>query len=197
MLDEDRVDEVLGFWFSGSEAERQQRWWKKDPAVDARIRERFADLAERAHSEELDAWAEDPWGALALVILLDQLHRNMYRDSPRMYAGDAKALALSRYALEEGHLGSLDLDERMFLLMPMMHAEELAPQERLVRLLKAWREEEAFEDRSESLEQLIDYAEQHRDIVARFGRFPHRNDILGRSSTEEELAFLEEPGSSF
>jgi uncharacterized protein (DUF924 family) len=174
-----RPEAILREWFSDPD-----RWWAPDPAFDRHLRERHEHDVEAALRGDLDGWAQTPRGALALVILLDQIARNIYRGTPRMYAGDAKALATSLSVIESGEDRSLSEDERQFLYMPLMHCEDRALQERSL---------EKFRELGSSL----DYAEQHAEVVFRFGRFPHRNAILGRASTPEEIEFLKQPGSSF
>ena len=175
------VDEVLEFWFADP-----ARWWKKDPAFDAEIRSRFSELHELIERGEQEDWRKAPRGALAYVIVLDQFSRNMFRGTARMFASDARAIAAARAAIEGGDDQALDPAERTFLYMPFMHSEDHADQERSVALFQ-----------SLSAPDQVRYAEQHRDIVRRFGRFPHRNELLGRASTPEELEFLTQPGSSF
>ena len=172
-------DEILDEWFSDP-----SRWWKKDPDFDARLRTTYGESVEAALRGELDAWAESPRGAVALVILLDQWTRNIYRDTPRMFDGDERALATSLAVIDGGGESALSSDERYFLYMPLMHSEARSLQKRSV---------EKFRE----LDRGVDYAERHAEIVFRFGRFPHRNAILGRESTAEELDFLKQPGSSF
>ncbi len=181
------ADTVLEFWFTeASPAD----WFERSDAFDAKIRERFAGALEAARAGGLDDWAATPRGCLALIILIDQFSRNLYRDSPEAWSADPTVLALTRRALEAGHDAELGKDERKFLYMPLMHSEALADQEDCVRLFRELADGDA-EDIS------LDFAVRHRDIVARFGRFPHRNETLGRASTAEEIAFLEEPNSSF
>ncbi len=175
------VEDVLSFWFADP-----ARWWRKDPAFDDEIRSRFAGLHAAVVRGEHEAWRDTPRGALAYVIVLDQFSRNMFRDSARMFAGDAQALSAARATVDRGDDHALTSDERLFLYMPFMHSEELADQDRCMTLLEALGR--SFE---------LDYARRHRDIVARFGRFPHRNQLLGRTPTPEELEFLKQPGSSF
>jgi uncharacterized protein (DUF924 family) len=196
-------DDVLEFWFGwffedGSVPEETSaRWWTKDPAFDASIRERFGEVLEAASRGELDAWKETPSGVVALVVVLDQLSRNAYRDTPRAFANDARALALAEQAYERGDFDALPPMQAYFLAMPFMHAESLAAQERCITLFRRLAARAASEKVKKTLEGGADFAERHRAIVERFGRFPHRNAILGRESTPEELAFLEQPGSSF
>jgi len=175
------MDEVLEFWFTHSD-----RWWDKDAAFDAEIRQRFGELHAEVSRGEHEDWRATPRGALAYVIVLDQFSRNMFRGTPGAFASDPQALAAARDALARGVDQSLTPEERSFLYMPLMHSEDLADQERCVELFRALGN--AYS---------LGFAEQHRDIIARFGRFPHRNAILGRASSPEELAFLTQPGSSF
>ncbi len=175
------IDDVLSFWMSDP-----ARWWKKDPAFDEQIRERFLALHEAIDRGEHEGWLDTPRGALAYVIVLDQFSRNMFRESPRAFASDPRARAATKRALERGDDRALPVDERVFLYMPLMHSEDLADQERSVELFGALG----------AAEQLR-FAQVHRDIVRRFGRFPHRNGPLGRTSTPEEIEFLKGPGSSF
>ncbi|MCC7536395.1 MAG: DUF924 domain-containing protein [Deltaproteobacteria bacterium] len=175
-------DVVLEFWFGLDPA----RWWKKDPAFDAEVRSRFADLHAAVERGEHEGWRATPRGALAYVIALDQLSRNMFRGEARSFASDARALEAARDAVAQGFDAALPPTERPFLYMPLMHSESLEDQERCVALFRAL-----------GSEGQLRFAEQHRDIVARFGRFPHRNAILGRDSTPAELEFLTQPGSSF
>jgi uncharacterized protein (DUF924 family) len=171
-------------------------WWKKDPAFDDDIRDRFEPAHTLAARGALDGWKATPRGRLALVILLDQFSRNMYRGTPRAFAQDARACECTLEAIVEGDEQGLGIMERSFLYMPLMHAEDVDLQHKSVaafeRLCRA-----APETLRKAVEQTLDYAKKHAEIVERFGRFPHRNTILGRSSTPEEVTFLTQPGSSF
>jgi uncharacterized protein (DUF924 family) len=173
--------EVVTFWLG----QNDKVWFSVNPAFDAEVLSRFAEPVERAKSGRLDHWADDPEGALALVILLDQMTRNIYRDSPEMFAADSKALEVARRAIGRGFDMDLPKDKRRWLYMPFMHSEDLADQERSVELF-------ARSEISESLPFAVD----HADIIRRFGRFPHRNAILGRETTPEEEAFLAGGGFS-
>lgn len=193
------MDEILDEWLGPGDVPdrtRQQRWWTKDPAFDAHLRERFGALLERAARGELDEWAETPRGALALVILLDQISRNVYRGTARAFAQDAKAREIMRRALERGMERELPPMHQVFLLMPLMHSEDLGDQRESVARFEALAQR-AEGELGEALRGNADFARQHLVIVERFGRYPHRNAVLGRASTEEEEAFLREPGSSF
>ena len=145
---------------------------------------------------ELEEWKTEPRGSLAFVILCDQFSRNMYRDTPRAFAFDSLALETSRTALESGFQDDLADVEAYFLFMPFMHSEEPEDQRECVRLFRERRDSARPAVRG-MLGRALEFAERHRDIVERFGRFPHRNKILGRQSTPEELEFLEQPNSSF
>jgi uncharacterized protein (DUF924 family) len=173
--------EVVRFWLGQNE----KVWFSADPAFDAEVLSRFAELVERAKSGALDHWADTAEGALALVILLDQMTRNIYRDSPEMFAADGKALSVAERAIERGFDQELPKGKRRWLYMPFMHSEDLADQERSVDLFT----------RSEIAES-VPFAVDHADIIRRFGRFPHRNAILGRQTTPEEAVFLAGGGFS-
>ncbi|BDA86169.1 hypothetical protein Sa4125_37110 [Aureimonas sp. SA4125] len=165
---------IIDFWREAG----PDRWFFADADFDSLIRQRFLDIYERAALGELDSWTEEPNGALALVLLLDQFPRNMFRGHRRMYQTDAKALHLAREALARGDHLAVGDDVNQFLVLPLMHAEDLAMQDACVALM-----EEVDPDN-------LSFAHEHRETVRRFGRFPHRNVILGRPSSEEELEFL-------
>lgn len=169
---------VIAFW---SEA-GPSLWFAKDAAFDRRFRETFIATHEAACRGEFDHWLKTPGGALALTLLLDQFPRNAFRGTPRMYASDPKALAVANAAIAAGRDRHIDADLRLFFYLPYAHSEALADQERSVALCRA------LDANS------LAHAEGHRDIVKRFGRFPHRNVILGRATTDEEQRFLDEGG---
>ena len=177
------ADEVLQFWF---EALKPAQWWRANPALDAVIRERFGALHREAASAELYAWRGTPRGRLAEVIVLDQFSRNLHRGTPHAFACDAMALVLAQEAVDRGVAATLQPRECAFLCMPFMHSESRRIQAESERLFR----EPGLADNLES-------ALAHKAVVDRFGRFPHRNAILGRESTAEELAFLTQPGSRF
>jgi uncharacterized protein (DUF924 family) len=194
-------NDVLSYWFGDIEAPdfprpRPEIWWGKDEAVDAKIKADFSETLIAAGAGELAGWKNSPRGLLGHIILLDQLSRNMHRNSPDMYALDGEAQDLVMLALENDTHLALTATERSFLYMPLMHAENLALQRLGVRLF-AQAVRHAPPAGLKGAEFTLDYAKQHEVIVGRFGRFPHRNEILGRTSTPEEIAFLKEPGSSF
>jgi len=177
------VDEVIGFWFGELEP---AQWFRKDPALDAEIAARFAALLEAAGRGELWSWRLSARGRLAEVIVLDQFSRNSHRDTPLAFTRDPVALVLAQEAVAGGIDRHLEVPWRAFLYMPWMHSESLAIHDEALGLFD-----------QPGLEENLRFEHRHRDIIARFGRYPHRNAILGRPSTPEELAFLEQPGSSF
>jgi len=180
----EQAAEVLEFWFVQS---RPRQWFAKDPAFDALLRQRFLGLTRQALAGELDTWGAEPAGGLALVLLLDQFPRQIWRDTAMAFAGDSQALALSLKAVELGWLETEpEQARRQFWLMPLMHSEELAVQETALPLFERYADPRT-----------ADFARRHRDVIARFGRFPHRNAPLERVSSAEELAFLQTPGSRF
>jgi uncharacterized protein (DUF924 family) len=192
MNDQRRLAEVLLFWF-GAPAERgkaDRRWFVKSDAFDREVRERFLALYQDAAAGELVGVREDPSECLALILLLDQFPRNMFRGTPRAFATDALALETARHALARGFDRGMPAVERLFVYLPFEHSESIADQERACELMKPL---DALQPQLEAYR----YAVLHRDIIRRFGRFPHRNAILGRDSTPEELEFLQGPGSSF
>ena len=197
-----RIDEVLGFWFGPLDAdgcadsEHSARWWKKDAGMDEEITRRFGELHRAVRARELDDWLAEPSGRLAQVIVLDQFSRNMFRGKPASFASDPRALEVALDALDRGDHRTLPRDQRFFLYMPLMHIEDLAMQERMVALFEDLLAE-APPALREKTAGFVKYAEMHRDIIRRFGRFPHRNAILDRTSSPEEVTFLEQPGSSF
>jgi uncharacterized protein (DUF924 family) len=174
-------DDVIAFW---REAGRE-KWFTKDEAFDAAIRKRFPALLESAARGDLATWEETPDGALALVIVLDQFPRNLFRSTPRAFASDAKARAVTARALARGFDRRCEKDLAAFLYMPLVHSEALVDQEHAVALFEALGSPENLRS-----------AREHRDIIARFSRFPHRNVVLGRAMTEEEQVFLDEGGFS-
>ena len=182
--------EVLQFWFGEPRGPRQKRWFEKDPAFDAEIRSRFLQLYEALARSEQGNWLEGATHCLARVVVLDQFPRNMFRGTARAFATDPLALQAARHALGRGYDRGLLPVERLFLYLPFEHSESLEDQELACELCRPLA---AFPETDDAYR----YAVAHRDIIARFGRFPHRNAILGRPSTGEELEFLEQPGSGF
>jgi uncharacterized protein (DUF924 family) len=172
-------------------APRNDLWFKATPAQDAELRERFGADVQAALAGQRDGWAATPRGRLALVLLLDQLPRNLFRRQPEAFAGDARAQALVQAALAAHEDEALPTIGRVFLYLPLTHAEALPLQDECVRRFERLRAEAAPE-RHAALEDNLRYARLHRDIVARFGRFPHRNAALGRDSSPQELEFLKD-----
>ncbi|WP_247119695.1 DUF924 family protein [Kordiimonas marina] len=179
-----RAEDIVYFWFTEI---TPQDWWRKDASFDAMIRRRFLPLYEAAAQGELAPWRDTPRGRLAEIIVLDQFPRNMFRDTPRAFATDAMALVCAQEAVRAGADEALPPYWRAFLYMPYMHSESRTVHETSIELFAATPE----------LSENLKFAHAHKDIVDRFGRYPHRNAIVGRSSTAEELAFLTQPGSGF
>ncbi len=186
---------VLDFWFGAADSagygEIHKSWFSKDEAFDRQIRERFGALIEQALRGEYAEWAADALSALAQILLLDQFTRNAFRGTARAFAGDARALAAASRMVGSRQDEALPTFMRSFVYMPFEHAEGLATQDEALRLFKR------LVAGTDDPQKLVDFAECHRAIVERFGRFPHRNDILGRQSTAEEIEFLKQPGSGF
>lgn len=182
--------EILAFWFGPEPHASRNVWFRKDSTFDAEIGRRFGPAVEAALAGAYREWTTTAQGTLARVLLLDQFPRNLFRDQPRSFAGDADALEMATAAVDSGGDRALDRYERWFLYMPFEHAEDRAAQERSLALFGALARETADAG-------LLHWAEKHAEIIRRFGRFPHRNAILGRPSTPEETAFLREPGSRF
>lgn len=186
--------EVLDFWFGrvGTPEYCRPRdvWFKKDPAFDEAIRAHFLDLHRQAAAGQLQSWQAAPDSALALIVVLDQFSRNLFRGSSRAFAADAQALAVAQSAVTKGFDRLLAPVQRWFVYLPFEHAEDLALQRRSLELFESLREDADSAG-------TIDYARRHLEIIERFGRFPHRNAVLGRVSTPEEAEFLKQPGSGF
>lgn len=174
---------VIDFWFNELEP---RQWWIKDDALDRQLRERFLSLYEQARRCELSGWRQSAAGTLAEILLLDQFSRHIHRGTPLAFAQDAQALVLAQYAIERGMDKSLSTIQRGFLYLPFMHSESPVMQQESVRLYSELGEPSH-----------LDFAHRHRAIIERFGRYPHRNTILGRASTPEEVEFLRQPGSGF
>ena len=188
-----RASDVLSFWFGepGSAEYLRPRdlWFTKSEATDRLIAERFRPVVDRALAGEHDDWAATPRGALALVVLLDQFTRNVFRGTPRAFAGDPRALAIATRLVDTSRDLTLAPVERWFVYMPLEHSERLLDQYESVRQFERLA--------ADGLDAPLDWARRHFEVVRRFGRFPHRNAILGRESTPEETEFLKQPGSAF
>jgi uncharacterized protein (DUF924 family) len=178
-----RPDTVIKFWFEETDS---KYWWKKDVDFDQLIEERFEIAHHMATQGALASWRETPLGRLAEIIVLDQFSRNIFRDSPQAFAFDEQALALAQEAVKVKADENLEPVQKSFLYMPFMHSESLAMHEIATNLYQA-----------PGLEGNLDFELKHKVIIDRFGRYPHRNEILGRESTPEEIEFLKESGSSF
>ncbi len=174
---------VLEFWFEEIDP---RSWWKKDPDFDAHIRRRFGDLHRCAVACELNHWRRSPPGRLAEIILVDQFSRNIFRDRPEAFAWDPLALALAQEAVAAESDRALEGPQRAFLYMPYMHSESTLVHETAIALFSA-----------PGLEDNLKFERRHKAIIDRFGRYPHRNAVLGRTSTAEEIEFLQQPGSGF
>jgi len=191
-----KAQEVLDFWFGppGSEVASGPRreWFVKSDAFDDRIRQHFGTAIDQALAGGLREWdLEGPQGALARLLVLDQFTRNAYRNTPQSFAGDTLALAAARQLVDSGAHKELPPLQRAFVYMPFEHAEDAYMQERAVELFTNLAAEHP------GFDEMLDYAHRHRGVIARFGRFPHRNEILGRASTPDEIEFLGQPGSRF
>lgn len=196
------ISSILNYWF-GEQADdvmtaRTQAplWWKKSAQVDAEIKSRFGEDVVRAGAGALDDWAQEPRGRLALILLCDQFTRHIYRDTPQAFSLDYRAQAWTREGLAQKADQALRPIERVFFYLPLEHSEAIADQEQAVRLFESLKAG-VSPDAQAVFDGFLDYAIRHRDIIARFGRFPHRNAALGRRSTEQEIDFLKQPGSSF
>ncbi|MEM7044558.1 MAG: DUF924 family protein [Pseudomonadota bacterium] len=185
LAEEDRqaINAMLDFWFA---EDTRPRWYQSTKAFDELCRERFGQLVERAANGDLADWEGSAEGALALCLLLDQMPRNLFRGTSKAFATDGDAVAVAARAIDKGFDQTLDNERRTFLYLPFQHSEDLAQQERSVVLSTALGDDK-----------FLDYAVEHADIVRRFGRFPHRNAILGRVSTPEEQAFLADGAKSY
>ena len=196
---DERIEQILSYWF-GQPAEGEERpsghelWWEKSARVDRHIEKTWGKLVEKAKAGELDAWTSSAKGRLAVILLLDQFPRNIFREQPDAYAGDGKALELCYDGLDEGMDLTLTVAQRCFFYMPMMHAEDVDAQLACVETFQELVSEVSGEDK-ELAESFLRHAEQHRDVVERFERFPTRNAILGRQSTPEESAYLQQSGA--
>ena len=188
------MNEVLDFWFGRSNSPEfgkvQDKWFKKDVDFDTEVRSNFLGQYELAASGKLDSWQESPDNCLALILLLDQFPRNMFRETPQAFATDSKALAAAEYAVNHNFDSQLLTVQKWFIYLPFEHSENLEHQQNSVELFSRLQSEPDSQS-------VIDYAIRHLEIIERFGRFPHRNQILGRETTLEETEFLKLPGSGF
>ena len=196
------VESILHYWFGGATddaeivREKSALWWKQDSKVDAEIRRRFEMMLNAEIKNEFASWSSSPRGQLARILLCDQFPRNMYRDSPRAFDYDERARKLAREAIDAGQDKKLRPVERVFLYLPFEHSETVDDQTLSLRLYTALVEYVPETDRP-TYQKFLEFARKHKEIIDRFGRFPHRNAILGRQSTAAEAEFLKGPGSSF
>ena len=192
------IKQVLDFWFAGEPLGKEQmaRWWQKNEKVDADIRARFSQLVDDIYHCMGDKWSETPEGRLAAIICLDQLPRNMYRNQPESFKYDDKALTLCKEGLDLQQHKSLPALWQSFFLMPLMHSENMDDQRCCLREFTALAAEADGQVKA-YIENSMQFAQKHLDIIEQFGRYPHRNTILGRTSTEAEQSFLMQAGSSF
>jgi uncharacterized protein (DUF924 family) len=184
---------VLAFWFDPA---HKDKWYKRDLAFDAQIREQFGYLVDAAAAGHLNHWSNTPSGWVALLILLDQFPRNIYRDDPRAWALDLLAQQIVVSGVEEGFDRQLPPIQRVFAYMPLEHAEDIGLQQRSVQLFECLCDSLPADER-DHYTGFLDYARGHESVIKRFGRFPHRNVVLGRETTPEEKVYLAEHGSSF
>lgn len=189
-----RVNEILDFWFGRSDepsyGKKRSIWFNKNSEIDQEVRTYFLTDFEQAVAGQLDDWQQSPRSCLALILLLDQFPRNMFRGTPQAFAGDSQALSAACHAVEAGFDKQLLTVQRWFIYLPFEHSENLAHQQQSVELFTS------LSDDPDSAS-TIDYAIRHKSVIERFGRFPHRNQILGRKTSPEEAEFLKQPGSSF
>jgi uncharacterized protein (DUF924 family)/nitroreductase len=200
--DEAQIEEILEFWFgpvdeSGHATDPYaKRWWTKDPEFDETIRRRFLPVYDAIREGRHEDWLSSARGRLATIIVLDQFSRNMFRGTARMHESDARALDIALSGIDLGFDRALPGDLRAFCYMPLMHAESRAAQDACVRLFRDYAAELPGPD-GERIRSNVKFAELHRDIIVRFGRFPHRNAILGRTPTDDERQYLDEGGATF
>lgn len=194
--------DVLRLWLGAHPLERaamqrvQGQWFRKNDTFDDLLRQRFGAAIAAARAGRLDHWAEDAQGRLALLIVLDQFSRNVFRGQPDSFAADAQALAIALAGIERGHDQAVPPMARIFCYLPLEHAEDAALQARSVALFAALRDAPDAEPKA-FFDGTLEYAHKHQDVIARFGRFPHRNAILGRASTPDEVVYLAQPGAGF
>lgn len=197
-------DEVLAFWLGAARPSNaqalaiKQQWFTKSDAFDARINAQFAPTVQAALAGQLDGWADEAWSCLALLVVLDQFTRNIYRGTPQSFAGDPKALAVAQRAIAQGLDQQLPAVTRIFVYLPLEHAEDLALQAQSVNAFAQLAQHNPSPaDVHDVLVGTLDYAHRHQAVIQQFGRFPHRNAILGRTSTPQELDYLAQPGAGF
>ena len=199
-----RINQVLHFWFGDLKKnevpgdDKQKSWWMKDTEYDKRIKDNFGNDLKMAINGELDYWKTSPEGSLALIILLDQFSRNIYRDTSKAFSQDNKSIQICLEGIEKGFDKKLHPVQRIFYYIPLMHSEDIDMQEKSLKyfsgLSEQYKEQKSIAD---VVSNSYEFAVKHYDIIKRFGRYPHRNEILGRESTPDEIEFLKQPGTSF
>jgi uncharacterized protein (DUF924 family) len=198
----DRIEDILDFWFGEldehgcASPNQRKRWWAKSDRFDETVKAQFLDDYEAIVEGEREVWRTTARGALAYIIVLDQFSRNMFRGTSKMFEADELARDVCYEGLESGFDAELGFDERVFFYLPLEHSESMDDQMRCLEVFQSL-VEEAPEHLEHDARNYLDFADRHRAIIERFGRYPHRNEALGRASTSEEIAFLETPGSSF
>jgi len=202
--DREKIKKIVHFWFGDLKKnevpgdDKQKSWWMKDAEFDKRIKDNFGNDLKKAINGDLDDWKTSPEGSLALIILLDQFSRNIHRDTIKAFSQDDKSIEICLEGIEKGFDKKLHPVQRIFFYIPLMHSEDIDMQEKSLKyfsgLVKEYKESESVAD---VVSNSYKFAVKHYDIIKRFGRYPHRNEILGRESTPEEIEFLNQPGSSF
>ncbi|MDH3413125.1 MAG: DUF924 domain-containing protein [Gammaproteobacteria bacterium] len=198
----DDCEEIIYFWLGDAPGsvkaleQRKRMWFSADPQLDAEIESRFGALLARQAAGANEKWKATPRGRLGLILLLDQFPRNVHRGTAKAFAFDPQALDLCQTGIDAGLDQALEPLERMFFYMPLQHAEALGPQDRSVALFESLAKTRPAEQRA-FFEQALEFAREHRELISRFGRFPHRNRVLGRISSVEETAYLESGGATF
>jgi len=194
MIDQQRISEILDFWFGAPESPEfgqfRPKWFESTPEFDEEIRRRFFADYERAAAGALEEWKQEARGCLALILLLDQFSRNLFREDARAFATDPEAAAIAAYAVERGYDNEVPAFQRMFFYLPFEHSEDKDVQRRSVELFQALAEDAGSDSG-------LEYAIRHQRVIERFGRFPHRNAVLGRESTPAESEFLASPEAPF
>jgi uncharacterized protein (DUF924 family) len=183
IIDEDAINKVINFWFKEC---KPIDWFKKNTSFDLLIKKKFLKLVNLALNNKLSDWENTKEGSLALIILLDQFTRNIFRGNAKSFSGDLDALKITLKCIERKNIEIFDQNSRQFILLPMMHSEDIEIQNKSLPLFKKYTNQKVYE-----------FAIKHRNIISRFGRFPHRNKVLERKPTPEEIEFLKQPGSSF
>ncbi len=199
-----QAQDLLTLWFDTllekpDQQSVMKRWFSSDPNWDQQLNQQFGELLKQAEAGGLKDWEQTPESKLALIILLDQLSRNLYRGSAKAFANDPRAVKLAEQMVEQAWDQKLHPLQRLFIYLPFEHSESLAHQDQAIELFDRLKADpsEIVSEQKELFAMLLDYAHRHRDVIVKFGRFPHRNARLGRADTPEETEFLKQPGASF